>query len=91
MKPLSNFLLIEPLEAEGRTAGGLHIPEAAKQRPQRGLVLAVGPGQFQNGIRVPTEIQEGQTILYGKFAGSEVIQEGKTLLLIRDSEALAIL
>lgn len=91
MKPLSNYLLVEPFEENNTSAGGLYIPETAKEKPVKGKVLAVGPGRTENGIRIPLEVIVGDSILYGKYSGVEVSMDGKKGLLIREHEALAIL
>lgn len=87
IKPLQDRVLIEPKEAEAKTAGGLYIPDTAKEKPQQGLVVAAGPGKKDE----PMEVKVGETVLYGKYAGTEVSFEGKKYLIVKQSDILAIL
>jgi chaperonin GroES len=91
MKPLSNYILIEPEAAETMTPGGLHVPETAKEKPQRGKVVAVGPGRTEAGVLIPPGVAVGDLLLYGKYSGAEVSEGGKTFLLIREHDAMAVL
>ena len=86
IKPLADRVLIEPAEAETKTASGIIIPDNAKEKPQRGTVIAVGPGKKDE----PTTVQPGDTILYGKYAGTEISVDGKDLLIMRESDIFAI-
>ncbi len=87
IKPLSDRVLVEPKEAETKTAAGIYIPDTAKEKPQQGTVLAAGPGKKDE----PMEVKVGDTVLYGKYAGTEVSYEGKNYLIVRQSDILAIL
>ena len=87
IRPLGDRVLIEPKEAETKTAGGLYIPDTAKEKPQQGVVIAVGPGQKDE----PMEVAVGETVLYGKYAGTEVTVEDKTYLIVKQSDILAVL
>ena len=87
IKPLADRVLVEPKEAETKTASGLYIPDTAKEKPQEGKVLAVGPGKKDE----PMEVQVGDEVLYGKYAGTEVTVEGKKYLIVKQSDILAIL
>ncbi len=87
IKPLSDRVLIEPQEAQTKTASGLYIPDTAKEKPQQGVVLAVGPGKKDE----PMEVSVNDVVLYGKYAGTEVHYEGKTYLIVKQSDILAIL
>jgi len=78
--------LVEPAEAETTTLSGIIIPETAKEKPQRGTVIAVGPGKKDE----PTTVKPGDTILYGKYAGTEISVDGKDLLIMRESDIFAI-
>ncbi len=92
MKPTSNYLLIEPFVPEARTAGGLHLPATAAEQPVKGKVIAAGPGaKAPNGQTIPMEVKEGDTVLYGKYSGTEVTEDGKDLLMLREVEVLAVL
>ena len=87
IRPLSDRVLVEPKEAETKTAAGIYIPDTAKEKPQQGTVLAAGPGKKDE----PMEVKEGDSILYGKYAGTEVTYEGKTYLIMKQTDILAIL
>jgi len=86
IKPLADRVLIEPLEAETKTASGIIIPDTAKEKPQKGNVVAVGDGTKDN----PVTVKIGQTVLYGKYSGTELKYEGKDLLIMKESDILAI-
>lgn len=87
IKPLADRVLIEPKEAETKTASGLYIPDTAKEKPQQGTVLAAGPGKKDE----PMEVKKGDVVLYGKYAGTEVTVDGKQYLIVKQSDILAIL
>ena len=87
IKPLADRVLIEPKEAETRTASGLYIPDTAKEKPQQGVVIAAGPGKKYE----PMEVKVGDTVLYGKYSDTEVTVDDKKLLIVRQSDILAIL
>ena len=87
IKPLADRVLIEPKEAETKTASGLYIPDTAQEKPQQGTVLAAGPGKKDE----PMEVKEGDVVLYGKYAGTEVTVDGKQYLIVKQSDILAIL
>lgn len=87
IKPLADRVLIEPKEAETRTASGLYIPDTAKEKPQQGTVVAAGPGKKDE----PMEVKVGDTVLYGKYSGTEVTVDDKKYLIVRQSDILAIL
>lgn len=87
IKPLSDRVLVEPSEAETKTAAGLIIPDTAKEKPQQGVVIAVGPGKKDE----PMELKEKDVVLYGKYAGTEVSFEGKKYLIMKQSDILATL
>jgi chaperonin GroES len=91
LKPLGNRVVVEPLEQEEVTAGGIVLPETAKEKPQKGTVLAVGPGERdEDGKRVPLDVKEGDTVLFAKYSGTEIKMDGKKLLILRESDLLAI-
>ena len=87
IKPLADRVLIEPKEAETKTASGIYIPDTAKEKPQQGTVLAAGPGKKDE----PMEVKVGDVVLYGKYAGTEVTVEEKKYLIVKQSDILAIL
>ena len=92
MRPLGSRLVIEPIEQEEVTAGGIVLPETAKEKPQKGTVLATGPGDRDDeGKRIPLDVQVGDTVLFAKYSGTEIKYNGKKLLIMRESDILAIL
>ena len=86
IKPLADRVLVEPLEAETKTASGIIIPDTAKEKPQKGIVVAVGSGTKEN----PITLKVDETVLYGKYSGTELKYEGKDYLIMRESDILAI-
>jgi chaperonin GroES len=91
LKPLGDRLVVEPQEKEEVTASGLVLPETAKEKPQQGTVIALGPGRRDDdGKRVPMDVAEGDTVLYAKYAGTEIKLDGKKLLILKESDVLAI-
>lgn len=86
IKPLADRVVIEPAPAETKTVSGIIIPDTAKEKPQRGTVVAVGPGKKDE----PTTVQVGDTVLYGKYAGTEINIAGKDYLIMKESDILAI-
>ncbi|MDI9573333.1 MAG: co-chaperone GroES [Bacteroidota bacterium] len=87
LKPLADRVLVEPAEAEQKTAGGIIIPDTAKEKPQKGTVIAVGNGKKDE----PLTVKVGDVVLYGKYAGTEINIDGKDYLIMRESDILAIL
>ncbi|MEL6445464.1 MAG: co-chaperone GroES [Bacteroidota bacterium] len=90
LKPLADRVVVKPQEAETQTAGGLYIPDTAKEKPQRGTVVAVGPGRVENGTKIDMTVQEGDTVLYGKYAGTEIALDGDDVLIMRESDILGV-
>jgi chaperonin GroES len=91
VKPLGNRLVIEPLEQEEMTAGGIVLPETAKEKPQQGMVLAAGPGdRDEDGKRIPMDVSVGDKVLFAKYAGTELKMDGKKLLILRETDILGI-
>ena len=91
LKPLGSRVVIEPVEQDEVTAGGIVLPEMAKEKPQKGKILSVGPGnRDEGGKRIPMDIKVGDTVLYAKYAGTEIKVEGKKLLIMKESDVLAI-
>ena len=88
--PLSDRVVIKALEDSETMRGGLYIPDTAKEKPQQGEVLAVGPGRFEKGARVPMEVKVGNKVLYGKYSGTEVTIDNEQFLILRESDVLAI-
>jgi chaperonin GroES len=92
IRPTDDRVLIKALEAEEKTSGGILLPDAAKEKPQRGKVVAVGPGKvLDSGERAPLTVKVGMTVIYGKYAGTEIKLEGDEHTIMRESEILAIL
>ena len=92
IRPLADRVVVKALEAEDKTASGIILPDTAKEKPQKGKVLAVGPGKvLDNGTRQQTEVKAGDTVIYAKYAGSEIKLEGDEVLIIKESDILAIL
>ena len=90
VSPLGDRVVVEPLEETETMRGGLYIPDTAKEKPQQGRIVAVGPGRYEKGERVPMELSAGQTVLYGKYSGTEVTIDDQQLLIIKESDVLAI-
>ena len=91
VQPLADRLVIRPNEREETTISGIVLPDTAKEKPQEGTVIAVGPGRLsEKGDRVAPEVKEGDTVLYAKYAGTEVKIEGEDLLILKESDVLAI-
>jgi chaperonin GroES len=92
VKPLADRVVVRALEETEQMRGGLYIPDTAKEKPQQGEVIAVGPGKFDDkGNRVPMDVKVGDKVLYGKYSGTEVTVDGEQLLILRESDVLAVL
>ena len=89
LKPLGDRLIVKAVEEDEVTASGIVLPDTAKEKPQRGKVLAVGDGKFEDGQRVPVDVAEGDEVLYSKYGGTEIVVEGEDLLVLRESDVLA--
>ena len=87
VKPLADRVLVEPAAAEQKTAGGIIIPDTAKEKPQKGIIVAVGNGKKDE----PMTVKVGDLVLYGKYAGTEINVEGKDYLIMRESDILAVI
>jgi chaperonin GroES len=91
LKPLGSRVVVEPLEENEVTAGGIVLPETAKEKPQKGVVLSVGPGDRDDeGKRIAMDVVVGDTVLFAKYGGTEIKMDGKKLLILRESDLLAI-
>lgn len=91
LKPLGSRVLVEPIDVEEVTAGGIVLPETAKEKPQKGKVLSAGPGdRDDDGKYVPMDVKAGDVVLFAKYGGTEIKVEGKKLLILRESDLLAI-
>lgn len=92
IRPLADRIVIKPLEDTEQMRGGLYIPDTAKEKPQQGEVVAVGPGKMtDDGNRIPAEVKEGDRVLYGKYSGTEVTVAEEQYLILRESDVLAII
>ena len=92
MRMLEDRVLVKPIPHEEKTKAGVYLPDTAKERPQRGEVMAVGPGRMlENGQRVEPTVKVGDKVLFGKYAGTEIKIEGEEYIILRESEILAIL
>jgi chaperonin GroES len=90
LQPLEDRIVVKPSEGEEMTASGLVIPDTAKEKPQEGEVLAVGPGRFEDGNRVPLDVKVGDKVIYSKYGGTEVKLSGDELLILSARDVLAI-
>ena len=91
IKPLEDRIVVQPSDAETTTASGIVIPDTAKEKPQEGKVLAVGPGRFEDGKRVPLDVKVGDVVLYSKYGGTEVKYSGEEYLVLSARDVLAII
>jgi chaperonin GroES len=92
VKPLEDRILIKPLDPETKTASGIYLPESAKEKPMQGKVVAVGPGKLlDNGERVTPSVKKGDTVVFGKYSGTEIEIKDVTHLIVRESELLGVI
>ena len=91
ISPLADRVVIRALEESEQMRGGLYIPDTAKEKPQQGEVIAVGPGRFEKDKRVPMDVKAGDKVLYGKYSGTEVTIDGEQFLILRESDVLAVI
>ncbi len=92
IKPLADRIVVEPNEQEEVTAGGIILPETAKEKPQQGKIIAAGPGRTDDkGKRVDMEVKVGDKVLYAKYSGTEIKLDGKKVLILRESDILAVI
>jgi chaperonin GroES len=90
LQPLGDRVVVQPSEEEEITKGGIILPDTAKEKPQRGVIIAVGPGRLDDeGKRIPMEVKKGDKVIYSKYAGSEIKQDDKEVLILRESDILA--
>lgn len=90
VSPLADRVVIKPMEETEQMRGGLYIPDTAKEKPQQGEIVAVGPGRYEKDKRVPMEVKVGDKVLYGKYSGTEVTVDGEPVLILRESDVLAV-
>ena len=92
VSPLADRVVVKPLEESETMRGGLYIPDTAKEKPQQGEIIAVGPGRFdEKGNRLPMDVKAGDKVLYGKYSGTEVTVDGEQMLILRESDVLAVI
>jgi len=91
LSPLADRVVVKATEESEQMRGGLYIPDTAKEKPQQGEIVAVGPGRFDEGKRVPMDVKVGDKVLYGKYSGTEVTIDGENLLILRESDVLAVI
>jgi chaperonin GroES len=91
IKPLGDRVVVQPKPAEDKTDSGLYIPDSAKEKPQRGTVKSVGPGRVEDGTQIDMTVEEGEEVLYGKYAGTEVTLDGEEYLIMRESDIFGII
>ncbi len=89
IKPLADRVVVQVLEGEEKTKSGIVLPDTAKEKPQQAKVLAVGPGKYENGNLVPTTVKVGDTVVFAKYAGTEIKIDGEEYLILRESDILA--
>ena len=89
---MADRVVVQSLEAEEKTASGIILPDTAKEKPQKGKILAVGPGRItEDGSRLPMEVKAGDTVIYAKYAGSEITIDGEEVLILKEGDILAVL
>jgi chaperonin GroES len=91
ISPLADRVVVRALEETEQMRGGLYIPDTAKEKPQQGEIVAVGPGRYEKDVRIPMELKVGNKVLYGKYSGTEVTVDGEQYLILRESDVLAVL
>jgi chaperonin GroES len=89
--PLADRVVVHALEETEQMRGGLYIPDTAKEKPQQGEIIAVGPGRYEKDKRVPMDVKVGDKVLYGKYSGTEVTIDGENYLILRESDVLAVI
>ncbi|MDP8296904.1 MAG: co-chaperone GroES [Candidatus Orphnella occulta] len=91
VQPLGDRVLLQPLEAEEKTAGGIIVPDSAKEKPQEGKIVAVGKGKVEDGKTIVMEVKVGDKVLYGKYSGTEISVTGEDMLIVKEEDILAII
>ena len=92
LQPLADRVVVRANEREEMTLSGIVLPDTAKEKPQEGTIVAVGPGRLNDkGVRIPLEVKSGDTVLYAKYAGTEIKNDGEELLILKESDVLAVL
>ncbi len=91
LRPLEDRVVVKPIEVEEKTKSGIVLPDTAKERPQQGEIIAVGPGRYEDGKRVPMEVKAGDIVIYSKYGGSEVKVEGEEYLILSMRDVMAVI
>ncbi|MGI5901765.1 MAG: co-chaperone GroES [Desulfitobacteriia bacterium] len=91
LKPLADRVIVKALPSEEKTKGGIIMPDTAKEKPQEGEIIAVGPGKIEKGERIPLEVKVGDRVIYSKYAGTEIKYDGEEYLILRESDIQAII
>ena len=91
IQPLSDRVVVRPIEDTEQMRGGLYVPDTAKEKPQQGEIIAIGPGRFEKNVRVPMELKQGQKVLFAKYTGAEVTVDDEEVLIIKESDVLAVI
>lgn len=91
VQPLGDRVLLQPLEAEEKTSGGIIVPDSAKEKPQEGKVIAIGKGKVGDGKVIPIEVKVGDKVLYGKYSGTEIKVNGEEMLIVKEEDILAVI
>ena len=91
IQPLADRVVVRPIEDTEQMRGGLYVPDTAKEKPQQGEIIAIGPGRFEKSVRVPMELKQGQKVLYAKYTGAEVTVDDEEVLIIKESDVLAVI
>ena len=91
VRPLADRVIVKPIEVEEKTKSGIVLPDTAKEKPQEGEVVAVGPGRYEDGKQVPMNVKEGDRVLFAKYAGTEIKMDGEEYLIMRESDILGII
>lgn len=91
IQPLSDRVVVQAQDAQEQTASGLYIPDTAKEKPQRGVVLSVGPGRVENGTKIDMTVKAGDVVLYGKYSGTEITLDDQEYMIMRETDILGII
>lgn len=91
LKPLADRVVVRPLQREEKTASGIVLPDTAKEKPQEGEIVSVGPGRFEDGKRVALDVKVGDKVIYSKYAGTEIKVDNEDVLVLRESDILAVI
>lgn len=91
VKPLADRVIVKPIEVEEKTKSGIVLPDTAKEKPQEGEVVAVGPGRYEDGKLIPMNVKQGDRVLFAKYAGTEIKMDGEEYLIMRESDILGII